>query len=289
MGNKVSQAHDAIPTVQPHLSMSSSHVYNDKSPRLVTSLRSSGDAAWSGSSTGEGGTTVPAERVFERLKASFLAPTVREVEAALDAMFFDMPATEELAAAAPDGEAAATSPLAMTAQVELSGLPLEEFRDGPNTAQQEGGRANSPAPAQDPLLPLGQSQEGGQSTSPALGQASTLPQGQAQEQQGSAAPVPSSDTGGNTSPAVDDLFTTPAPPLLRCPPGDVQTPIEGVLREYIKSITGPLPDYIIAALATLLDLDDDDQDKMAEALLQRAGDGVAQLQEEQEALMVRDD
>ncbi|CAN6311750.1 unnamed protein product [Urochloa humidicola] len=70
---------------------------------------------------------------------------------------------------------------------------------------------------------------------------------------------------------------------------DDHTPIEEVLREYVKSITGPLPEYIIAALATLLDLDDDDKDKMTKALLQHAGDGVAELQEEQEALMLHDD
>ncbi|CAN6204281.1 unnamed protein product [Urochloa humidicola] len=63
------------------------------------------------------------------------------------------------------------------------------------------------------------------------------------------------------------------------------TPIEEVLKEYVKSITGPLPDYIIAAFATMLDLDDDDKDKMTEALLQHAGEGVADLQEEQDALL----
>ncbi|CAO1939141.1 unnamed protein product [Urochloa humidicola] len=67
------------------------------------------------------------------------------------------------------------------------------------------------------------------------------------------------------------------------------TPIEEVLREYVKSIAGPLPDYVIAALATLLDLDDDDKDTMTEALLQHAGAGIAELQDEQEALLVRDD
>ncbi|CAO2151524.1 unnamed protein product [Urochloa humidicola] len=91
----------------------------------------------------------------------------------------------------------------------------------------------------------------------------------------------------DAAPTVDDLFTMPAPPLVQGPPVDEQTPIEEVLREYVKSITGPLPDYIIAALATLLDLDDDGKDKMTEALLQHAGDGIAELQDEQEALLAR--
>ncbi|CAN6211671.1 unnamed protein product [Urochloa humidicola] len=66
------------------------------------------------------------------------------------------------------------------------------------------------------------------------------------------------------------------------------TPIEEVLKEYVRSIKGPLPDYIIAALATLLDLDDDGKDQMTEALLQHASDGVVMLQEEQDALLRRD-
>ncbi|CAO2202336.1 unnamed protein product [Urochloa humidicola] len=90
-------------------------------------------------------------------------------------------------------------------------------------------------------------------------------------------------------PAVDDLFTTPESPLLPCQPVEEQVPIEMVIKEYIQSIPGPLPDYIVAALATLLDLDDDEGDKMTEALLQHAGEGIAELQEEQEMLLVRDE
>ncbi|CAO2146124.1 unnamed protein product [Urochloa humidicola] len=70
---------------------------------------------------------------------------------------------------------------------------------------------------------------------------------------------------------------------------EVHTSIEEVLREYVKSIAGPLPDYVIAALATLLDLNDDDNNTMTEALLQHAGEGIAELQEEQEALFMHDD
>ncbi|CAO2149949.1 unnamed protein product [Urochloa humidicola] len=70
---------------------------------------------------------------------------------------------------------------------------------------------------------------------------------------------------------------------------DEPTPIETVLKEYIQSIKGLLPDYVVAALATLLDLDDEDSDKMTEALMQHAGDGIAELQEEQEALLMRDE
>ncbi|CAO2043195.1 unnamed protein product [Urochloa humidicola] len=60
-------------------------------------------------------------------------------------------------------------------------------------------------------------------------------------------------------------------------------PLEKVLQDYIKSIKGPMPDYIIAALSTFLDLDDSDADQVTEALLQHVGEGVAELQAEQDA------
>ncbi|CAN6356994.1 unnamed protein product [Urochloa humidicola] len=66
-------------------------------------------------------------------------------------------------------------------------------------------------------------------------------------------------------------------------------PIETVLKEYIQSVKGPLPDYVVAALATMLDLDDEESDKFTEALMQHAGDGIIELQEEQEGLLVRDE
>ncbi|CAN6342775.1 unnamed protein product [Urochloa humidicola] len=134
---------------------------------------------------------------------------------------------------------------------------------------------------------------------------------------------------GQLEPAVDDLFITPAPPLVQNKPpraprkkrtfdmtavrrsarlankpavpslqraqrnllrklgleGDETTPIEEVIRDYVKSIQGPLPDYIIAALATLLDLDDDDAEQMTAALLQHIGDGIDDLQAEQDDLL----
>ncbi|CAN6322168.1 unnamed protein product [Urochloa humidicola] len=87
------------------------------------------------------------------------------------------------------------------------------------------------------------------------------------------------------APAIDDFFTTPTAPMLQHKPIEERKTIEEVLREYVKSIKGPLPDYVIAALSTLLDLDDEDTEQMTEALLQHAGDGVAELQAEQDALL----
>ncbi|CAL4907781.1 unnamed protein product [Urochloa decumbens] len=95
---------------------------------------------------------------------------------------------------------------------------------------------------------------------------------------------------GAIAPMVDDLFVTPAPPLIEQKPArrlrQKRTfDMTSVLRDYINSIQGPAPDFTIAALTTLLDLDDDDAAQLTDALLQHAGDEVADLQAEQDGLM----
>ncbi|CAO2205957.1 unnamed protein product [Urochloa humidicola] len=67
--------------------------------------------------------------------------------------------------------------------------------------------------------------------------------------------------------------------------GDDATSIEAVLQDYIKSTQGPLPDYIIAAMTALLDLDDGDAEQMVDALTQHTGDGINDLQLEQDGLL----
>ncbi|CAO2144644.1 unnamed protein product [Urochloa humidicola] len=69
-------------------------------------------------------------------------------------------------------------------------------------------------------------------------------------------------------------------------PADEIAPIEQVLQQYIDTIDGPLPEYIIAALTAFLDLDDETAEAMTEALLQQAGEGVEDLQHEQDAAVV---
>ncbi|CAO1940014.1 unnamed protein product [Urochloa humidicola] len=54
--------------------------------------------------------------------------------------------------------------------------------------------------------------------------------------------------------------------------------IEQVLQQYIDGINGPLPESIIAALTTFLDLDDTEADAMTEALIEQAGEGLEDLQ-----------
>ncbi|CAN6237204.1 unnamed protein product [Urochloa humidicola] len=67
--------------------------------------------------------------------------------------------------------------------------------------------------------------------------------------------------------------------------GEEATSIEAVLRDYVKSIQGPLPDYIIGAMIALLDLDDENANQMTDAPLQHVGDGINDLQVEQDGLM----
>jgi hypothetical protein len=54
-------------------------------------------------------------------------------------------------------------------------------------------------------------------------------------------------------------------------------PIEEVLRDFISMFQGPLPEHVIAALSALFDLEDDGADLLDNALLQHAGAAVADL------------
>lgn len=56
-------------------------------------------------------------------------------------------------------------------------------------------------------------------------------------------------------------------------------PIEQVLQDFLNMFQGALPDYIIAAMTALFDLDDDTADQVNEALLMMAGDDVGELQQ----------
>ncbi|CAO2147151.1 unnamed protein product [Urochloa humidicola] len=84
-------------------------------------------------------------------------------------------------------------------------------------------------------------------------------------------------------PQVADLFTTPEPPVLPEPPQRRQRTrrtfdMSAVLQQYIDGINRPLPESIIAALTTFLDLDDTEADAMTEALIEQAGEGLEDLQ-----------
>ncbi|CAN6373715.1 unnamed protein product [Urochloa humidicola] len=55
--------------------------------------------------------------------------------------------------------------------------------------------------------------------------------------------------------------------------------IEQVLQQYVNTIGGPLPEYVIAALTTFLDLDDTDADLMTKALIEQAGEGLEDMEQ----------
>ncbi|CAN6358667.1 unnamed protein product [Urochloa humidicola] len=304
--------------------------------------------------------TVPVSRVFSRLSSALHGPSVEDVQQALDAM--------QLAAAAHEGAPSPAAHLGVPSPTDDVTLPADgpptdsgpfvgPGRDGPTVAADTGPLV-SPGDEGSAGLTVqnGDLSSGRQvfvaasGTVGPLSQAALTPSLAGLTEPGQpigheallgahAGAAASSYDGvaaainGDAPPTIDDLFTTPAPPLVHCPPVRAprqrcvfdmsavrrsarlaakpavpsmqraqnnllrklglqvkeHTPIQEVLWEYVKSIAGPLPDYVIAALATLLDLDDDDKDTMTEALLQHAGAGIAELQDEQEALLVRDD
>ena len=58
---------------------------------------------------------------------------------------------------------------------------------------------------------------------------------------------------------------------------DELTPIEEVLREFIATFLGPLPDYVTDVMSLIFNLDDDNFNLLDDALLQHAGTAVADL------------
>ncbi|CAN6233525.1 unnamed protein product, partial [Urochloa humidicola] len=280
-----------------------------------------GNVAWSAPEAGDG---VPASRVFTRLKTALLPPTMEEVELALDAI--QLAAAADQGAFLPvDGEPVGAGGSEFVGSEQPAGPFFDSACStvgGPAMAAAYNGvREAAHVVVDGPVAAA--AQEGvqavaldavamldGPSAGAVLAQANGPPY--VDEAQDAAPPQPRPDLEGrgdssmnqqlggaegrdndsspdDAAPTVDDLFTMPAPPLVPHPPVQVQTPIETVLKEYIQSIKGPLPDYVIAALATLLDLDNEGHDKLTEALLQHAGDGIVGLQEEQEMLLAHDD
>jgi hypothetical protein len=59
-------------------------------------------------------------------------------------------------------------------------------------------------------------------------------------------------------------------------------PIDSVLQDFIAMFRGPLPPHIVGALTAIFSLDDDDKDKLDDALLQHAGTAAVELSPPQE-------
>ncbi|KAG2651361.1 hypothetical protein PVAP13_1NG359138 [Panicum virgatum] len=109
---------------------------------------------------------------------------------------------------------------------------------------------------------------------------------------------------------VDCLFVAPTPPLLNhdgipqndnAPTRDVPTPpapapptkrqrrrrVFDMSAEFLAMFQGPLPHYIVAALTTTFNLDDDGAEELDEELATVAGDAIVDLQDEAESLQVQ--
>ena len=56
-------------------------------------------------------------------------------------------------------------------------------------------------------------------------------------------------------------------------------PVEIALQEFVAMFNGPLPDHVIAALSEMFNLEEDLAMEIDEALINLAGEGVADLQE----------
>jgi hypothetical protein len=88
------------------------------------------------------------------------------------------------------------------------------------------------------------------------------------------------------------LAKKPAVPAVECAqrnlcrklglPAVESEPIETVLQDFIAMFRGPLPPHIVGALTAIFNLDDDDTDKLDDALLQHAGTAVTELSPLQE-------
>ncbi|CAN6291408.1 unnamed protein product [Urochloa humidicola] len=256
------------------------------------------NAAWSVGYEEE----VPASRVFNRLKSSLRPTSLEEVEQALDSL--------EIAAMSESLEGFVEASSSLHHHDDGNGSSNCSGYGGPlEVMGQECEPGSNPGSEMTPAKPSsgsgpdvqalgldsspGPSVAGGQELAPGPNPVdNTVP---AQDNVHSYTTAPPTEQ----VPAVDDFFITPAPPIVQQKParaqrkkrtfdmsaGEQMTSIEKILQEYVRSIDGPMPDYIIAALATLLDLDDEEKDRMTETLLQLAGDGVADLQAEQDALM----
>ncbi|CAN6302152.1 unnamed protein product [Urochloa humidicola] len=265
-----------------------------------------GNVAWSANDAVTSETTVPATRIFDRLKSSLRTPSIEEVEQALNAL--ELAAAEDV-----------VIPLGADASADLQGLAWEDDDPpaGPADVGLSGPVLQEAEPVQENVVAPGPD-GGGDELFAGLGEQvptqedSTWAVYGDDDRDGKPASEdhhdrdrnnPTKTTGtqaARPTPTVDDLFTTPAAPVLQRQPtraprqrrkfdmkaGDeLELPIEKVLQDYIKSIKGPLPEFIIAALCTLLDLEDEEANQMTEALLQHAGDGVNELQAEQDALL----
>ncbi|CAO2147682.1 unnamed protein product [Urochloa humidicola] len=297
--------------------------------RFAARLGRDGDAAWSDPSTPGHEADVLAARAFDRIKSSLWAPTVQEVEAALDALQFGGNIHSREAVAPEEGAGQhRTTTLGDPGALQFSpgGLAhatmgLEASPTGPVGLGMEGSveqlSAAHPGPRRAACDVDGRCVGPGGADGPAhdaQDNAAGLGDDDGTEQDGD---------DGNIY-GLDGLFCTPPPPIVNRPPArrprqrrtfnmaavrrseqlakkpsmpaveraqrnlyrklglaeDEVAPLEEVLADFIAMFTGPLPEHIIVALTTIFGLEDEGEDMLNEALLERAGEGVDDLMAE---------
>ncbi|CAN6249830.1 unnamed protein product [Urochloa humidicola] len=301
--NKVSHIDASNPNMHMQMHVDNAQEYMEKACRFAARLGLDGDAAWSAAPASECEVEVSTARVFDRIKSSLQAPSVQDVEAALDALQFAGP------------------PIQVTA-AEFCSVPLQTASGAPEHAAL--GRAIQAAGPETGLM------EGADGSCSKDTTADHDDTGPARTQAGphAAKLVEGPDHHADTQEANDDiydgidtLFSTPPPPIVDQPPArrprqrrifdmtavrrsarlakkptiptvekaqrnlcrklrltdDELVPLETVLAEFIGMFTGPLPEHIIAALTTIFGLEDEGADMLNAALLEHAGEGVEDL------------
>ncbi|CAN6347297.1 unnamed protein product [Urochloa humidicola] len=216
-----------------------------------TSMSHTGNVAWSVHEA-----SVPVREVFDRLHAVMdVAPTIRDIELALDKM--------QLAAAADMPQGADLAPMLTPTLDQNEARPSDHGAADARTEAE-----NAPAPSVEDFF-----------TTPAPALHQQPPQHkQRQRQTYDMSKVRRSArlTSKPSMPAVERAQHNLWRKLGLS--DDELAPVEVILRVYINMYDGPLPQHIVEAMTTLFELDDDAADLLNDALLQHAGEGVADLQ-----------
>ncbi|CAN6244168.1 unnamed protein product [Urochloa humidicola] len=241
------------------------------------------------------------------LKSLVAAPSIQEVEHALDAL--------QQLHLTPAQEAALEELPSLAAQLESS---------SDHGAQQE--REAQLHEARGPPLHSGPAQQAPEHNGPPMaapGMAQQEPAAAPGPAQPESEAAPTQARATAPEPAIEDFFVAPEPPALQPPPQRRQRKrrtfdmsavcrsarlsakptmpavqraqrnlwrklgldkeeygsIEELLQDYINMYEGgPLPEHIVAAMTAAFDLDDIDSDPVHEALLEHAGNAVDDLQ-----------
>ncbi|CAN6216363.1 unnamed protein product [Urochloa humidicola] len=251
----------ANPSLQERVHMTSAHEYIDRARRFAMRLGLHGDAAWSGLTAGGVAAEVPVTRAFTTIRSSLGSPTVQEVEAALDA-FVLFSAAGETEPGAPTG-AATPDNAGGTRQDGVGDVGLD--CDGPLAPSPDGQVDHCSGPPDD---------------GPGAGQPRTA-EAQCEGRDALPAQHDAEEDGSPDGFGIDELFRL-LKAVLNAPPArrPRQRRTFDMSAEFIAMFAGPLREHIIAALTTIFDLEEEGAELLNEVLLEHAGEGIHDLQDE---------